>query len=124
MMGLGAALAATACRVPDDPLLAMAGPRDLVRFELRDGDNQSIWIIQSSEARTLRALYYGEVPAGFRQLHPPAGQHPRPLVAGEPLRTETRTRRRLFIHAGYAVGRASFRARQSWMERLERADPD
>lgn len=105
-----------ACDGRGDPLLSIAGPTDIVRFELLDAQGEALWVIDSQQARTLRSLYYGELPDGFAQRVPADGAPPRPLVHDEPLMAETRTLTRLFTHYGHAAGPASFRIAYSTME--------
>lgn len=104
-----------ACGQRGDPLLSIAGPTDIVRFELADAQGRTLWVIDSRRARHLRFIHYGEIPEGFHQAVPADGSRPRPLVDGEPLIAETRTLSRVFVHYGNAVGPASFRAAYSSM---------
>lgn len=105
-----------ACGGQSDPLLSIAGPKDIVRFELEDAEGQTLWAIDSRQAQQLRFIYYGELPEGFDQLVPADGSRPRSLVDGEPLMAETRTLTRVFVHYGHAFGPASFRVAYSTME--------
>lgn len=105
-----------ACGERPDPLLFVSGPKDIVRFELEDAQGQTLWVIDSQQAQTLKMLYYGELPEGFGQLVPADGSRPRSLIDGEPLTAETRSLTRVFVHHGHALGPASFRVAYSSME--------
>lgn len=115
--------AASGCAPAPDPLLAISGPQSLVGFELRDADGVVLWAIEAERGQALRALRYGEVPPGFRQLAPPGGAAPRPLRHGEPLTAETRSEARRFVHQGHAAGDASLRIHASSMQLLEPPRP-
>ena len=86
-----------------DPLVMMAGPDAFQRFELRDANGQAVWSLAADPPVPLQQLFYGEVPAGFRQEVPPGGVNPRPLILGEPLSLESVTARRVFHHEGFVA---------------------
>jgi hypothetical protein len=110
----------------EKPLLAVSGPQDLVRFEVRAGGGQVLWAIEADEPTPLRGIYYGAVPPGYRQTVPAAGGLPRPFVEHEPLRVLSSTPTRGFIHWGTATGPAgmSIYDSKTWVLSLEGEDFD
>ncbi len=107
------------CRAPVEPFLVLSGPKDLTRFEVRDGEDEVIWAMSAEESQNLSAIYYGVVPEGFVQIVPEGGTEPRELEDGEVLVTTTVTERREFEHIGFASGTHAFRASHSEMRNLE-----
>ena len=107
-----------ACRVPVEPFFVLSGPKDLTRFEVRDGEDEVIWAISAEEPQNVSAIYYGVVPEGFVQVSPEGEIVPRELEDGEVLVTTTVTERREFEHIGFASGTHSFRASHSAMRNL------
>ena len=57
--------------------MLIAGPDDILSFELATTWGETLWRIESDDPRPLEVLYYGVVPEGFRQVDPPAGTPPR-----------------------------------------------
>jgi hypothetical protein len=110
----------------EKPLLAVSGPQDLVRFEVRAGGGEVLWAIEAEEPTPLRGIYYGAVPPGYRQTVPAAGGLPRPFVEHEPLRVLSSTPTRGFIHWGTATGPAgmSIYDSKTWVLSLEGEDFD
>ena len=88
--------------------MAIAGPRDLLEFELRDGTGTTLWAISAEPPQTLESIYYGIVPKGFVQLEPAAGSPPRALIFGEPVTTRTRTVNIFITHRGIASSENGF----------------
>jgi len=121
LMGAGAILLGCQSRSPE-PFLALSGPKDLTRLEVRDTRGDAVWSIEAIEPRTLTGIFYGVVPEGFVQMLPEAGTPPRPLMDGEVLVTTTVTLRRRFTHYGFARGTQGFQVNYSKMENLRRED--
>ena len=90
---------------PADPLVVIAGPKAFSLFELRDSDDRVVWRVSAEEPAPVAELFYGEIPAGFRQQTPAGRGRPRPLVVGELLSLRSVTPRRIFHHEGYVVSR-------------------
>jgi hypothetical protein len=86
-----------------DPLVVIVGPKAFLSFELRDEREGVIWRLVADEAAPLSEVFYGEIPAGFRQEVPAGGEPPRPLLFGEWLTLESVTPLRLFRHEGFVV---------------------
>ena len=86
-----------------EPFMVFAGPTAFLGFELRDAE-QVLWRLSAEEPVPLSALFYGRVPAGFRQEVPVGGAPPRPLLDGEPLSMRSLTELRIFRHEGFARG--------------------
>ena len=93
---------ACAPRIDPDPFLVLAGPKDVMRVEVKDEAGSTLWILDAGSSQDLEAIVYGVVPAGFTQLEPADGRPPRPLEPGELVFTTTKTARRLFTHFGVA----------------------
>ena len=106
LLGL-ALLALAGCAVDGqaaaDPLVVISGPKRFHSFELLDDRDQVIWRLVAAEPAPVDELYYGQVPAGFRQEEPADGSAPRALVEGEPLRLESVTPLRVFQHEGWVA---------------------
>lgn len=98
-------LAGCAAHDPADPLVVIVGPKAFSRFELRDADDRVIWQVLADEPVPVAELFYGEIPAGFRQQAPAGRREPRPLVVGEPLILSSVTPLRFFHHEGYVTSR-------------------
>ncbi|MFQ5351282.1 MAG: hypothetical protein ACE5EG_12645, partial [Thermoanaerobaculia bacterium] len=88
-----------------EPLVVIAGPKRFSGFELRDAEDRVIWRLVADEPAPVAALFYGEIPAGFRQQAPAEPDRPRPLVLGELLTLRSTTSLRIFHHEGYVVSR-------------------
>jgi hypothetical protein len=88
---------------PADPLVVIAGPKAFSSFEVRDIDELVIWRVVTDEPAPVEALFYGEMPAGFRQELPADHRKPRPLMVGELLFMESVTPLRIFHHEGYVT---------------------
>ena len=88
--------------------MVIAGPKDLVSFELRDAEGNTLWAMTADEPQTIDFIAYGLVPFGFRQQVPADGSLPRNLRWGETLTSEIRTLKRIFIHRGFAEGDGRF----------------
>ena len=97
-------LAGCSGREPADPLVVIAGPKAFSRFELRDVDDRVVWRVSAEEPVPVAQLFYGEIPAGFRQETPAGRERPRPLVVGELLSLRSVTPLRVFHHEGYVAG--------------------
>ncbi len=85
-----------------NPLLVIAGPKDVTRIEVFDEEGETLWLLVAEEPRSLDSIHYFVVPSGFSQAAPVDGVLPRPLVPGEVLLVETRTLKRTFRHLGVA----------------------
>lgn len=85
-----------------DPLVVISGPEAFSSFELKDAE-RVIWRLVADPAAPVSELFYGEVPAGFRQETPADGGRPRQLTLGEPLWLESVTPRRVFHHEGWVA---------------------
>ena len=84
-----------------DPLVVISGPKAFDSFELLDERDRVLWRLVAAPAAPVSELFYGQVPAGFRQETPADGSAPRALRIGEPLRLESVTPRRVFRHEGW-----------------------
>ncbi len=100
----------------DDPFLVIAGPNEVLRFEVRDSRDSLLWAIEAPAAIHVSRLDYGAVPAGFWQTVPADGTPPPALPAGERLKTVTVTPSRVFTHRGFAVGSAAWEINSNSME--------
>lgn len=96
-----------------DPLVVISGPKAFQSFALHDGEDRLIWRVVADPPAAVEALFFGAVPAGFRQETPANGDRPRPLVIGEPIRLESITPRRVFRHQGWVDGGRRFSI-ESW----------
>lgn len=85
-----------------EPFVLIAGPKEVLRFQVDDEEGLTLWAFEARSPRTLDHVLFGIVPAGFAQVEPPGDRPPRFLVPGELLRVETLTRRRRFTHIGIA----------------------
>ena len=112
------------CGPPPEPLMAIAGPRDLLEFAVTDGNGVTLWAISAHPPQTPESLYYGIVPEGFVQKVPVSGTSPRGLIYGEPLTTRTRTSRFLFTHRGVAASEHRLLVLDHTMERLRPRGPE
>ena len=91
-----------------EPLLVIAGPDDLLSLELRTAAGEILWRLESDAPRQIPWVVLGEVPAGFRQAVPPAGERPRELEPWEPLVIDIVSATREFHQTGMARGTRVF----------------
>ena len=61
------------------PLIAVSGPIDLIHLQVRTSGGEVLWAIDTDEPTPLGGVYYGTVPAGYRQTTPAGGEPPRPF---------------------------------------------
>lgn len=116
---------AIGCQAGPEPFLVLSGPKDLIRVEVRDMRDETLWAIEAIEPATLSAIYWGEVPGGFTQSVPASGLAPRELADGEVLVVRLSTLRREFTHYGFARGAAGFQSNHGRMEnRAAEVEPD
>lgn len=115
---------AIGCQASPEAFLALSGPRDLTRLEVRDTRDETIWSIEAAEPTTLTAIYYGTVPESFTQSVPANGVPPRELEDGEVLVVKLSTLHREFTHYGFARGTHGFQSNHGRMEnRPQKHDP-
>ncbi len=108
------------CGGSAEPFMIIAGPKDLVHFELRDARGETVWAMHADVPQTLDFIAYGRVPLGFTQRHPANGSEPRALRPGETLTTEIRSLKRVFIHRGIAENGSRFSIYDWSMHPLDR----
>jgi hypothetical protein len=96
-------------RPPEDgrDILTTDGSEGVDSFQIESGTGEVLWRVETSPARPLSHLHYGEVPAGFRQVIPASGS-PRPFRKGETLKTQVLTPTRRFTHSGEALDEGRF----------------
>ena len=87
-----------------EPLIAVSGPKDILRFEVREGSGEVLWAIEATGPTAVAVIFYGEVPLGFRQTFPAEGEIPRLFQFYEAVEVETTTTQRGFLHWGHASG--------------------
>lgn len=106
-----------------EPLVVIAGPDDVTRIELRTASGETLWLLESDRPRELAWLVLGEVPDGFRQVHPAAGERPRDLEPWEPLELRVVSEKFEFRHYGEAIGTSVFEI-ENWQlqRRVESED--
>jgi len=91
-------------KADQDPLMILAGPKNVERFDLTDETGNTVWVLEAKPATTPRILLYGVVPEGFSQIEPADDVPPRRLVPGEVLTMKTTTEIIVFTHTGVASG--------------------
>jgi hypothetical protein len=80
--------------VDESNLLTFGSPEGLSCFAVVDAAGSPVWTIEAPQPRSIDAIRYGQVPAGFIQAVPSVGSTPRDLRRGEvvTLRAEAVTR--------------------------------
>lgn len=104
------------------PFMILAGPKDVVRFELTDETGGKLWVLEANPPMTPKVLMYGEVPEGFVQLEPADHVPPRPLLPGEVLTMKTTSLLIVFTHTGVASSPTNMEIIDHSMKLLKRAD--
>lgn len=107
-----------------EPLLVIAGPDDVTSLELRAESGETLWRVESDEPREIPWVVLGEVPPGFRQVFPVAGERPRDLEPWEPLEIRVVSGTHDFFHYGIARGHDVFEMSNWRMERRVQSEAD